>query len=76
MWFLARLYSAQQALDMGLVNTVVRLRSLPFPPVDSSIYYLTAWHEPNERTKLSRRSAPLVPNNLPEQQAARLGWEI
>lgn len=28
MWFLARLYSAQQALDMGLVNTVVPLAEL------------------------------------------------
>ena len=28
MWFLARLYSAQQALDMGLVNTVVPLADL------------------------------------------------
>ncbi|MEW5308719.1 MAG: hypothetical protein WDW38_000656 [Sanguina aurantia] len=28
MWFLARLYDAQQALDMGLVNTVVPLASL------------------------------------------------
>lgn len=25
MWFLARLYDAQQALQMGLVNTVVPL---------------------------------------------------
>ncbi|KAK9821410.1 hypothetical protein WJX74_010602 [Apatococcus lobatus] len=28
MWFLARLYSAQQALDMGLVNSVVPLAEL------------------------------------------------
>ena len=28
MWFLARLYDAQQALDMGLVNTVVPLERL------------------------------------------------
>ena len=28
MWFLARLYSAQEALDMGLVNTVVPLAEL------------------------------------------------
>ncbi|GAX76709.1 hypothetical protein CEUSTIGMA_g4155.t1 [Chlamydomonas eustigma] len=28
MWFLARMYSAQQALDMGLVNTVVPLEQL------------------------------------------------
>jgi naphthoate synthase len=28
MWFLARLYSAQQALQMGLVNTVVPLARL------------------------------------------------
>lgn len=28
MWFLARLYNAQQALDMGLVNTVVPLAEL------------------------------------------------
>lgn len=28
MWFLARLYDAQQALDMGLVNTVVPLAEL------------------------------------------------
>lgn len=28
MWFLARLYDAQQALDMGLVNTVVPLAQL------------------------------------------------
>ena len=28
MWFLARMYSAQQALDMGLVNTVVALDKL------------------------------------------------
>ncbi len=28
MWFLARLYDAQQALDMGLVNTVVPLEQL------------------------------------------------
>lgn len=28
MWFLARLYSAQQALEMGLVNTVVPLDQL------------------------------------------------
>ncbi len=28
MWFLARLYSAQQALQMGLVNTVVPLAQL------------------------------------------------
>jgi naphthoate synthase len=27
-WFLARLYDARQALDMGLVNTVVPLSSL------------------------------------------------
>lgn len=26
MWFLARMYTAQQALDMGLVNTVRRAR--------------------------------------------------
>ena len=28
MWFLARLYDAQQALEMGLVNTVVPLERL------------------------------------------------
>ncbi len=28
MWFLARLYDAQQALQMGLVNTVVPLARL------------------------------------------------
>ena len=28
MWFLARLYNAQQALEMGLVNTVVPVREL------------------------------------------------
>lgn len=28
MWFLARMYDAQQALDMGLVNTVVPLAEL------------------------------------------------
>lgn len=28
MWFLARMYTAQQALDMGLVNTVVPLDRL------------------------------------------------
>lgn len=28
MWFLARLYDAQQALQMGLVNTVVPLTRL------------------------------------------------
>lgn len=28
MWFLARLYDAQQAMDMGLVNTVVPLKDL------------------------------------------------
>lgn len=28
MWFLARLYDAQQAHDMGLVNTVVPLAQL------------------------------------------------
>ena len=28
MWFLCRLYSAQQAMEMGLVNTVVPLRDL------------------------------------------------
>ena len=28
MWFLARLYNAQQALEMGLVNTVVPLEKL------------------------------------------------
>lgn len=28
MWFLARMYNAQQALDMGLVNTVVPLEKL------------------------------------------------
>lgn len=28
MWFLARMYNAQQALDMGLVNTVVPLDKL------------------------------------------------
>ena len=28
MWFLARMYSAQQALDMGLVNAVVPLDEL------------------------------------------------
>ena len=28
MWFLARMYNAQEALDMGLVNTVVPLEKL------------------------------------------------
>lgn len=28
MWFLARMYDAQQALDMGLVNTVVPVDKL------------------------------------------------
>jgi naphthoate synthase len=28
MWFLARMYDARQALDMGLVNTVVPLDQL------------------------------------------------
>lgn len=28
MWFLARMYDAAQALDMGLVNTVVPLAEL------------------------------------------------
>lgn len=28
MWFLARMYDARQALDMGLVNTVVPLAEL------------------------------------------------
>lgn len=41
MWFLARLYSAQQALDMGLVNTVVPLAELESETIK---WYITFAH--------------------------------
>ena len=43
MWFLARMYDAQQALQMGLVNTVVPLDQLESETLVWYVYLLTCW---------------------------------
>ena len=39
MWFLARMYNAQQAMDMGLINAVVPLDNLE----EETLAWCAAW---------------------------------
>lgn len=82
MWFLSRLYSAQQAQEMGLVNTVVPLARLeaetgeaqsacpePFVEVGATGLRADAMPEPRERTGF--RSSSTCSSRTPHSMLRR-----